>query len=206
LWRVEGTSSPSINRHRLTGRPYTAPPDAKHKSTGPDYDTDLPRTLSSAVQNGVITFTFTTGCNFGSLPNESCIRVVQVQPTDSGGTILFEGDFGAGTDKFFWMPSVAVNSSGDLAVTFQQSGKTAFLGTAYTGKKASASSLEPFKNLQIGKCNLINNDGADRNRTGDYSGMAVDPSDNKTFWGSAEYSTNMNGKCVWSTKIGKMSY
>jgi hypothetical protein len=206
LWRVIGTSSATIVRARLSGRPYTMPPDAKHKSTGMDYDTDLPRTLNSTVHNGVITFAFTTGCNFGSLPNESCIRVVQIQPSDAGGTILFEGDFGAGADKFFWMPAVAVNSSGDLAVTFQQSGKSAFLGTAYTGKKASAASLEPFKNLQIGKCNLLNDDGQDRNRTGDYSGMAVDPADNKTFWGSAEYSTNISGRCVWSTRIGKMSY
>jgi hypothetical protein len=206
LWRVVGTGNPSIIRNRLTARPYTAPPDAKHKSTGTDYDTDFPRTLSAVVRNGVITFSFTTGCNFGSLPNESCIRVVQISPTDSGGTVLFEGDFGAGADKFFWMPAVTVNSAGDLAVIFQQSGKTSFLGTAYTGKKSSASNLEPFKNLQIGKCNLVDDDGVGRNRTGDYAGITVDPSDNRTFWGSAEYSTNMNGRCVWSTRIGKMSY
>ena len=64
-----------------------------------------------------------------------------------------------GADKFFWMPAVTVNSARDLAVIFQQSGKNAFLGIAYTGKKATASSLEPFKNLQIGKCNLVNVDG-----------------------------------------------
>jgi hypothetical protein len=206
LWRVIGTGSPSIIRARLAGRAYTAPPDARHKSTGMDYDTDLPRTLHAVVRNGVITFSFTTGCNFGSLPNESCIRVVQIQPSDAGGTILFEGDFGAGPDKFFWMPAVTVNSAGDLAVIFQQSGKSAFLGTAYTGKRSSASNLEPFKNLQIGKCNLINDDGQDRNRSGDYAGIAVDPSDNRTFWGSAEYSTNISGRCVWSTRIGKFSY
>ena len=206
LWRVIGTTSPSIVRATIIGRPYLLPPDAKHKGTGPEFDTDTPRTLTSSVRDGIVTFSFTTGCNFGSLPNESCIRVVQILSTDTGGTILFEGDFGGGPDKFFWMPAVALNSAHDLAVIFQQSGKNAFLGIAYTGKKASASSLEPFKNLQIGKCNLVNVDSSDRNRTGDYAGITVDPSDNRTFWGSAEYTSNISGRCVWNTRIGKMSY
>ena len=205
LWRVIGTGKPSIVRTRLTGRPYTAPPDAKHKGPGIDYDTGFPAALHTVVRNGIITFSFTTGCNLGSLPNESCIRVVQISPTDAGGNILFERDFGAGADKFFWMPAVTVNSAGDMAVIFQQSGKNGFLGVAYTGKKASATTLEPFRILQLGKCNIMNIDG-DRNRTGDYAGIAIDPSDNRTFWGTAEYSTNMSGRCIWSTRIGKMSY
>lgn len=205
FWRVSGTGNPTMTKVRLTSRPYTTPPDAKHKSTGQEYETDTPRTLHAVARNDVVTFTFTTGCNFGSLPNESCFRIAQIAANSTGAGITFEGDFGGGANKFFWMPAVVVNGSGDLAVVFQQSSPSLFVGTAYTGKKSAATTMEPFKILQNGKCNLIQSDGS-RNRTGDYAGAALDPADNRSFWLSAEYSTNMSGACVWSTRIGKASY
>ena len=157
------------------------------------------------ARNDVVTFVFTTGCNFGSLPNESCIRIAQITANAVGASVTFEGDFGGGANKFFWMPSVVVNSFGDLAVVFQQSSPSVFLGTAYTGKKATATNLEPFKMLQAGKCNIIMDDGA-RNRTGDYAGAALDPADDRTFWLSAEFSVMSSGSCIWNTRIGKASY
>ncbi len=208
LWRISGSgSTPTLTKQFLTGRSHSFPPDARHKSSGTDYDTDVNRVLHTVFRNGVLSFVFTTGCSFGSLPNESCVRVAQITPNDTSGTVTFEADYGGGNNKFFWMGAIAVNSSNDMAVIFQQSGTTSFLGTAYTGKKASAGNLEPFRLLQGGKCNLINVDPSDpRNRTGDYAGAATDPSDNRTFWFTAEYADNINGQCVWDTRIGKSSY
>ena len=41
-WRVSGTGNPTLTKLRLASRPYTTPPDAKHKGAGQDYDTDSP--------------------------------------------------------------------------------------------------------------------------------------------------------------------
>lgn len=208
LWRVSGDgATPSMSRARILGRTHTSPPDAKHKNPGADYNTDFNRVLSATHRNGTVSFAFGTGCNFGDLPNESCVRIAQIVPTDAAGTLGFEADYGGGQNKYFWMPAVAANSANDLAVVFQQSGTTSFLGTAFSGKRSTATSMEPFKVLQAGKCNLINlGSGDPRNRTGDYTGISVDPSDGKSFWLSGEYSTPLNGKCRWGTRIGKASY
>jgi hypothetical protein len=105
------------------------------------------------------------------------------------------------------MPAVVSNSANDIVTIYHQSGTNQFLGTAFTGKKSSAANLEPFRQLQTGKCSLNNTVPEDpRNRTGDYAGAAIDPADGRTFWISAEYAVNLSGRCKWGTRIGKVSY
>jgi hypothetical protein len=208
LWRVSGSgSTPSITRTRLPGQAHSVPPNAKHKGSGPEFDTDFNRVLSAVHRNGLVSVAFATGCNFGSLPNESCVRIAQITPTDAGGIVGFEADYGGGSNKFFWMPAVVSNSANDIVTIYHQSGTNQFLGTAFTGKKSSASNLEPFRQLQTGKCGLNNTVPEDpRNRTGDYAGAAIDPADGRTFWISAEYAVKLSGRCRWGTRIGKVSY
>ena len=208
LWRVTGSgATPSMSRTRIFGRSHSLPPEATHKSAGPPYDTDFNRVLSASHRNGIVSFAFGTGCNFGSLPNESCVRLAQILPNDTGGTVSFEADYGGGQNKFFWMPAIAAGAANDIAVIFQQSGTNTFLGAGFSGKRAQATIMEPFKILRAGRCNLIDVGRSDtRNRTGDYAGIAIDPVDGRTFWISAEYSTNLNGKCRWGTRIGEASY
>lgn len=208
LWKVFGTgTAPTMSRTRVTARLHTIPPGASHKNSGADYDTDVNRVLNAVHRNGVVSFALATGCNFGALPNESCVRLGQITPSELGASVTFESDFGGGDNKFFWMPAVAANSNNDLAVIFQQSGATQFLGAAFSGKRSGTTALEPFKVLQAGKCNLVNVAQSDtRNRTGDYAGISVDAFDARTFWISAEYSANLSGKCKWSTRIGKAAY
>jgi hypothetical protein len=118
----------------------------------------------------------------------------------------FQGTFGGGQNRFFWMPGVAVNQRSDVVLVFQQSSPGLFLGTAYTGKRGSASRLEPFRVLRPGACNISDLDDGNRNRTGDYTGAHTDPVDNLTFWIAGEFSTLFQGRCEWNTAIARVRY
>lgn len=207
LWRIKGPvgSRPTLTKTNVTGQTYSIPPNAKHKGTGVLYDTGDNRMLHVAFRNGSLWSSFSTGCSFGVPPNESCLRAVQIVPNELSGITGFEGSFGGGANRFFWMPAIAVNQSNDIVVAFQQSSPGLFLGTAYTGKRAAASRFEPFRVARPGQCNLSDVDDSGRNRTGDYTGAQADPVDT-SFWIAGEFPSAFSGRCEWNTVIARVKY
>jgi hypothetical protein len=207
LWRIKGAvgSKPSLTKTNVTGLSYSIPPNAKHKGEAELFDTSDNRMLQVAFRNGSLWSSFTTGCSFGELPNESCVRVVQIIPNESSGATGFEASIGGGANRFFWMPGIAVNQSNDVVITFQRSSPGLFLGTAYTGKRNNASKFEPFRVAKAGQCNLKDVDDSGRNRTGDYTGAQADPVDS-SFWIAGEYPSLFNGRCEWNTVIARVKY
>ena len=207
LWRVRGPvgAKPTLTKTLVTGTSYSIPPNAKHKNSGVFFDTGDNRMLQSAFRNGSIWSTFSTGCSFGDPPNESCFRLVEIIPNETSGTIGFEGSFGAGINRFFWMPSVAVNQNNDVVVVFQQSNPGIFLGTAFTGKRANQNRFDPFRVARPGGCNLSDVDDGGRNRTGDYTGAHTDP-DNVSFWIGGEFPSIQNNRCEWNTVVARVKY
>ncbi len=202
LFKVSGAGNPSISKSTIsTTSTYGFPPDALQKGGGTLLETGDVRLIDAEFRNGSIFFAHSTACNFtGGSSNSSCIRVSKLNVS---GTAAFEFQLtiGGGENNFFWFPGVGVNSTGDIALVFQQSGKTRPLGLAHSGKKAAAANLDPFKIIKQGTCNLLNLDPGGRNRTGDYVGIHVDPSDDKSFWYAAEYTKKFGSSCGWATFI-----
>jgi hypothetical protein len=207
LWRIRGPAGarPTLTKTEVTGVSYSIPPNAKHKGGGVLLDTGDNRVLHAAFRNGSLWSTYSTGCSFGEPPNESCFRLAQIIPNTISGTMGFEASFGGGANKFFWMPSVAVNQNNDVVVAFQQSSPGMFLGTAFTGKRSNANRFEPFRIARPGGCNLSDVDGGGRNRTGDYTGAQTDP-DNVSFWIGGEFPSTQNNRCEWNTVIAQVKY
>ncbi|HSE40172.1 MAG TPA: hypothetical protein VLH08_05355 [Acidobacteriota bacterium] len=207
LWRVKGpmNAKPTLTKTIVRGANYSIPPNAKHKGSGVLFDTGDNRMLHSVFRNGSLWNTFSTGCSFGATPNESCMHVVQIIPTESSGTIGFDGAFGGGANRFFWMPSIAVNQNNDLVMAFQQSSPGIFLGTAFTGKRSNLNRFEPFRVARPGGCNLSDVDEGGRNRTGDYTGAHTD-SDDISFWIGGEFPSIQNNRCEWNTVIARVRY
>jgi hypothetical protein len=207
LWRVRGPvgAKPTLTKTLVTGTSYSIPPNARHKNGGVLFDTGDNRMLQSAFRNGSIWSSFSTGCSFGAPPNESCFRLVEIIPNATSGNVGFEGSFGGGVNRFFWMPSVAVNQNNDIVVAFQQSSPGIFLGTAFSGKRANLNRFEPFRVARPGGCNLSDVDGGGRNRTGDYTGAHTDP-DNVSFWIGGEFSSVQNSRCEWNTVVARVRY
>ena len=107
-----------------------------------------------------------------------------------------------------WVPSLAVDSAGDLAVGYSTSSASIYPGMAYAGRLAT----DPAGQLSQGEMSLRTGGGPQQygglSRWGDYSSMALDPSDGCTFWYVNQYypdsTTSANGD--WHTRISTFQF
>lgn len=209
LYQITGATRPVVSNTLFQSTTvYAVPPDAAHPRGKVLLDTGDNRILQAAFRNGRIYFVQTTACSIGPAPNESCIRLLRVNPTPIP-VVESEVNLGAGQNKFLWVPSIAVNQAGDVAIAVQHSGKTKQLSIGMTAKKATSPGLQPLKLLTSGVCTLNDVEsviaGETRNRTGDFAGAQTDPSNNNDIWLAGEFSRrDANGKCEWGTTIVKV--
>jgi len=206
LWRVTGTAKPQLIKGPLVMslNPYSIPPDADQPGATPNLNTGDNKIMQLAFRNGVLNAVQTTGCNFGGFPNETCVRLLQIDPDLPA--VTFESDLGAGSNKFVWNPSIVVNKRGDVTVAMQQSGSSLALSTAVSGKRVSGTKLEKLKRVMKGSCAIADLDSSGRNRTGDYTGANLDPTDELTVWIAGEFSKKTSEGCKWFTAIARTKY
>jgi len=210
VWRIiKGPSAPMLSKQKLVGDfNYHVPPAAPQKGNGGDLDAGDMRVTQVAFRDGRLWAVHGTACGVGPLPNESCVRAVEFTPNSNAAPITFSESFGRQNQFLFW-PGIAINQIGDVAVAFQRSRSSKFLGVAYNGKRSSANQFDAIRNLKVGSCTLSNFDsGLGLNRTGDYVGLQTDPLDNLSFWISGEYPGNQGGGqgCNWKTRVGRAKY
>jgi hypothetical protein len=204
VWKITGTSKPSLQRFDINGNsPYSGPPEAKHPHGKDDLNTGDARVLQAVFDRGKIYAVHSTGCSIGAAPNESCLRLVTIDPSGAFPVVTSEITLGAGSNKFLWNPGVAANRSGNLILSSQFSDPKAALSTVFTGMTAGANKLNASKILSKGKCPLFDEDPGGRNRTGDYTGAAADPTDD-SIWIAGEIAQKVNGSCQWSTIVANM--
>jgi hypothetical protein len=100
-----------------------------------------------------------------------------------------------------YMPSLAVDRAGNMALGYSASTSTLFPAIRYAGRL----STDPVNTLPQTETSLIEGAGSQTstNRWGDYSAMSLDP-DGCTFWFTNEYyaATGVN----WQTRIGSFNY
>lgn len=92
------------------------------------------------------------------------------------------GNLPSGNYTFF--PSVMVDAAGNMAVGYAGSSATIHPGAYYTGRAVSdpAGQLQAEGTLAPGTDYYIRHFGDTRNRWGDFSGIALDPANETTFW------------------------
>jgi hypothetical protein len=102
-----------------------------------------------------------------------------------------------------WMPSVAMDGSGNIGLGFSASSSAVKPGVHYTGHLTT----DPAGVMGQGEGVVINGTGVQSSpdralaRWGDYSDMTIDPSDDCTFWFTSEYIAT-DGIFNWHTRIG----
>src|SRR6185369_4874202 len=111
-----------------------------------------------------------------------------------------------------WLGSAAEDHQGNLAVGYNVSsgaaGGNVFPGIRYAGRLAT----DPPGGLFQGEDTLTAGTGVQLstgNRWGDYSALAVDPSDDCTFWYTTEYYTAAGQAAStvgWQTRIGRFKF
>lgn len=123
---------------------------------------------------------------------------------DPGGTPqVYQQATYAPDSSFRWMPSIAMDKVGNLAVGYSVSSSNMYPAIRYTGRQAS----EPLSTLES-EATITPGGGAqlpNLSRWGDYSSMSLDPVDGCTFWYTTEY-LRSNGTFNWSTEIAKFSF
>jgi len=100
-----------------------------------------------------------------------------------------------------YMPSLAVDRAGNMALGYSASTSTLFPAIRYAGRL----SADPVNSLPQTETSLIEGTGSQNssNRWGDYSAMSLDP-DGCTFWFTNEYYATVGGN--WQTRIGSFNY
>jgi Predicted solute binding protein len=143
----------------------------------------------------------------GTGPNGevSGIRWYELRSPNSSPVIFQQGTYAPGlTDGIHrWMGSIAMNSLGDIALSYSASNGTnpsVFPSVFYTARHDG----DPPGQMTLGEGSIINGTGSQTgggNRWGDYSSIDIDPVDDTTFWVVSEYvpTTSAAG---WRLRIG----
>jgi hypothetical protein len=125
-------------------------------------------------------------------------------------SLVQEGTIDGGTDTFTYMPSIAVDSCGNAAVTYTQSSSSSFPLMRYTGR-ASGDALGLMQSPVTAKASTFFYDDftGPPERWGDYSATVIDPSD-QAFWVANEYArvaaSGAGNDGRWGTWIGRFTF
>ncbi|MGN6313150.1 MAG: hypothetical protein ACTHMO_05235 [Rhodanobacteraceae bacterium] len=149
--------------------------------------------VAQSVQVGTSRKNPYTGVRWYELRNLSA-----AQPT------VYQQSSYAPDTNYRWMPSVAMDKLGDIAVGFSESSSAMYPAIRYAGRLATdaLSTLSAESSIMDGSGSQS---GQNLSRWGDYSGMTVDPVDDCTFWYTNEYLKN-TGAFNWSTRVGTFKF
>jgi hypothetical protein len=138
----------------------------------------------------------------------------------TGGTIVTtpvqQQIYGPDTTIHRWMPSIAADIQGNVALGYSTSNATSpnFPSIKYSGRLAG----DPLNTLPQTETTLVagvdsqsgNCGSSVCTRWGDYASMSVDPSDGCTFWYTSEYFDTVgdgsNTPPIWTTRIGSFKF
>jgi len=111
-------------------------------------------------------------------------------PVASGTFAQYQaGTFGPTDGYCRFMPSVAMDAKGDIALGYSESSASSYPSSAYTGRTPNdpLGAMESENVVAVGQSYEAAGDGSPYDRWGDYSSMELDPSDDCTFWNSQEF-------------------
>ena len=170
-------------------------PDAPQSGSGVGIEVNDRRALDAVWRNDQLYLTTTILPNSGPDAGETTAYWFQLDTsavTSSTSPAFLialadQGDIGgedlaAGTFTFF--PAVAVNRDDEVKFGFSASAPTIFAGAFATGRQPAdpPGTLRDSETIQAGRAPYKRFFGGTRNRWGDYSGIALDPTDQKKFW------------------------
>ena len=136
--------------------------------------------------------------NVGS--NRGGVRWYEIRNPHASPAIFQQGTFAPGDTLNRWMGSVAMDKNGNIGVGYSVSNSSTFPSIRFSGRLAT----DPVGTLTVTESDLQTGSGAQTHssgRWGDYSMLAVDPSDGCTFWYTTEYYAG-SSSAGWRTNVG----
>ncbi|MFH1121012.1 MAG: CARDB domain-containing protein [Bacteroidota bacterium] len=138
--------------------------------------------------------------NFGTYQTLVCCHTVDVNNTDRAGIRWYElrrtsgtwsvrqsGTYSPDTHSR-WMGSIRLNGQNEIGLGYSISSSTLYPGIRYTGQTSTAYAAGAGT-LDLAEQTITTGTYSQTayNRWGDYAGLSVDPSDDRTFWFTTEY-------------------
>jgi hypothetical protein len=154
--------------------------------------------------------------NFGDHESLVANHTVDADGTNHAGVRWYEIRDPYGTPSIFqqgtfapdgasrWMGSIAMDRNGNIGLGYSVSDSSTFPSIRYTGRLASdpAGTLPQGEGvIRVGGGSQLSTSG----RWGDYSQMAIDPTDDCTFWYTTEYLATTS-QAGWKTRIGTFKF
>lgn len=146
--------------------------------------------------------------NFGTYHTLVCCHTVDVDATNHAGIRWYElrstdgltwtvrqtGTYAPDAHSR-WMGSIRLNGQGEIGLGYSISSSTVYPGIRYTGQSATAYAAGAGV-MDLSEQTIVAATTAQSsyNRWGDYSGMSVDPVDDKTFWYTTQYGGSRQSK------------
>ena len=151
-------------------------------------------------QSLVANHTVTTGTN-GS---QTGLRWYELQNTGSGFGLYQQGTY-APDSSYRWMGSIAMDKAGDIALGYSVSSATTSPSIGYTGRVPSDTLGQMESETDVlSSAGVPHGSRTNNFRWADYSSLAIDPTDDCTFWYTTEYMPASGGN--WSTRIASFSF
>jgi hypothetical protein len=189
------------------------PGPAPQASGDPPIETNDGRVLSAVWRNNALWAVNTINPITGPDAGQATAHWYKVDTTTPAALALADQGSVGGEDiapgTWTYMPSIAVDGAGDMAIGFSASGDNLLAGAYYTGRRPTdpPGTVETSAALAAGQDGYIRTLGSGVNRWGDYSAISVDPSDDKTFWVYNQYALtrdpnpDINGEDgLWGTR------
>jgi hypothetical protein len=146
----------------------------------------------------------THAVDLGTSDVHAGLRWYEIRNPVANPTIYQQGTYAPDADNR-WLGSIAMDQAGDIALGYSVSSSTVYPSIRYTGRLPS----DPPGTLPQGEALVIAGSGSEvgygEDRWGDYSMMAVDPSDDCTFWYTQEY-VQTTGPSNWQTRFAAFRF
>jgi hypothetical protein len=133
----------------------------------------------------------------------STVRWYELRLSSGNPSVYQTGTLDSSDGTSRWMGSIAMDKCGSIAVGYSASNGASVYPSIRTTARASS---DPAGATQL-ETNIIAGSGSQTvnlSRWGDYSSLALDPVDDKTFWYTTEY-MGANGTFNWRTRLAKFT-
>jgi hypothetical protein len=178
---------------------YLTPPNIPQQGSSSTVDSIDARIMTGVWRDGSLWTAHASGVDGGGRANVQWFEFDVRDFPQGGSPSLVQSDFldlGPGINTF--MPHINVDDDGDMGLGFSRGAATEFLSVGYTGRLAS----DPLGTTRPAQTLVTSTSPYNGFRWGDYSGLALDPTDGETFWLFNEYAT---GTFTWNTRVASFS-
>ncbi len=136
-----------------------------------------------------------------SVGSPAAVRWYEIQSPGSSPAVVQQQTY-APDSSWRWMPSIAMDQMGDIALGYSVSSTIMSPAIRYTGRLQS----DPLNTMQT-ENSIIEGPAIQTgiNRWGDYSSMSVDPTDDCTFFYTNQYQET-TGSYNWNTRIASFKF